>query len=44
MMVLPEDPSRFNIDNVRVCKVLGGGVEDTVVVRGFALPKDAFGT
>jgi T-complex protein 1 subunit theta len=37
--VLPADLESFNVDNIRVCKVLGGGVTDSFLVRGFALTK-----
>jgi len=42
--VLPENAKSFNVDNVRCCKVLGGGVTDTAVVNGFVLPKNSHGT
>jgi T-complex protein 1 subunit theta len=42
--VLPADASRFNVDNVRVAKVLGGGITDAQVVRGLVLTKDTEGT
>ena len=41
--VLPENAKSFNVDNVRCCKVLGGGVTDTAVVNGFVLPKNSHG-
>lgn len=31
---LPKDPSKFNIDNIRVQKILGGGQADSEVVQG----------
>merc|ERR1719272_804571 len=31
---LPKDPSRFNIDNIRVQKILGGAQADSEVVQG----------
>jgi len=33
-MVTPENPKKFNTENVRVAKLLGKGVTDTVVVHG----------
>eukprot|EP01101_Sappina_pedata_P007364 TRINITY_DN3877_c0_g1_i1.p2 TRINITY_DN3877_c0_g1~~TRINITY_DN3877_c0_g1_i1.p2 ORF type:complete len:553 (+),score=280.00 TRINITY_DN3877_c0_g1_i1:33-1661(+) len=42
----PEDPSigRFSVDSVRVVKLVGGGLTDTKLVRGFVTPKDAEGS
>mmetsp|Transcript_17562 Transcript_17562/g.68117 ORF Transcript_17562/g.68117 Transcript_17562/m.68117 type:complete len:533 (+) Transcript_17562:89-1687(+) len=42
--ILPQNPLAFSVDSVRVCKVMGGGVDDTKVFKGFALPKDSAGT
>jgi len=44
IQVLPKDPATFNPDNVRVAKILGGGVLDTKLVKGFAVTRDAEGT
>jgi hypothetical protein len=32
--VCPKNPASFNVDNVRVVKIPGGGVTDSAVVRG----------
>jgi T-complex protein 1 subunit theta len=37
--VCPENPSGFNVDNVRIAKIPGMGVDDTTVLNGLALPK-----
>lgn len=42
--VCPKNPASFNVDNVRVVKVPGGGVTDSAVVRGMVLKRDAEGT
>lgn len=42
--VCPSDPRKFNIDSIRTVKILGGGVADTQLVRGFALTTGAEGT
>jgi len=42
--VLPKNASNFNVDNIRVCKVIGGGVSDAYIIRGFAIPTDSLGT
>ncbi|KAK5577652.1 hypothetical protein RB653_002595 [Dictyostelium firmibasis] len=44
LQVLPKKAVNFNIDNVRVTKIQGGGVTDTSVVKGFVIPMDAEGT
>ena len=41
--ILPSNPKDFVVDNIRICKVLGAGVSDSVLIRGFALAKDAEG-
>lgn len=44
IQVCPKNPVNFNVDNVRVAKLLGGGVHDSTVVRGLVLKSDAVGT
>lgn len=44
VQILPKNPKNFNVDNVRVTKILGGGVVDTHVIKGFVLARDASGT
>ena len=34
---MPENPSGFNIDNIRTQKVLGGSLSDSVVVHGMVV-------
>merc|ERR1711988_678019 len=41
---LPQNPSAFNVDSVRCCKITGGSVADTQFIHGFALVKDVNGT
>jgi T-complex protein 1 subunit theta len=36
--VCPKNPASFNVDNVRVVKIPGGGVTDSAVVRGMVGP------
>lgn len=38
--VLPENPYNFNVDSVRVQKVLGGGLIDTKLIKGLVIPHD----
>lgn len=40
----PKNPANFNVDNVRVSKILGGGIYDCRVVLGMVLKGDALGT
>lgn len=39
----PKNPVNFNVDNVRVAKLLGGGLRNSTVVRGMVLRNDAVG-
>ncbi|KAL2535174.1 T-complex protein 1 subunit theta [Abeliophyllum distichum] len=42
--VCPKNPANFSVDNVRVAKLLGGGLHDSTVVQGMVLKNDAIGT
>ncbi|KAI4350370.1 hypothetical protein L6164_004832 [Bauhinia variegata] len=44
IQVCPKNPANFNVDNVRVAKLLGGGLRNSTVVRGMVLKSDAVGT
>ncbi|EGG18796.1 chaperonin containing TCP1 theta subunit [Cavenderia fasciculata] len=44
VQVCPKNPSNFNVDNIRVTKVPGGGVGDTTVIKGFVVIGDTDGT
>jgi len=44
IQVLPSDHKRFNVDNVRVAKILGGGITDAYVIRGVVVTRDTEGT
>lgn len=44
IQVCPKNPVNFNVDNVRVAKLLGGGLHECTVVRGMVLKNDAVGT
>ncbi|XP_027358032.1 T-complex protein 1 subunit theta [Abrus precatorius] len=44
IQVCPKNPANFNVDNVRVAKILGGGLHNSIVVRGMVLKNDAVGT
>eukprot|EP00887_Chlorella_sp_A99_P001971 scaffold18.g1971.t1 len=42
--VVPANPANFNVDNVRVVKIPGGGLHDAHVVRGMVLKRPVEGT
>jgi len=37
--ILPEKGSSFNVDNVRVCKILGSGLQQSEVVQGMVFKR-----
>lgn len=43
LTVLPKNPYNFNIDNVRVCKILGGSLDKSQVVKGMVMKGDTQG-
>lgn len=38
LTVMPENPYNFNVDNIRVCKLLGGSLSSSQIVRGMVFP------
>ncbi|XP_010257708.1 PREDICTED: T-complex protein 1 subunit theta [Nelumbo nucifera] len=44
IQVCPKNPVNFNVDNVRVAKLLGGGLHNSSIVRGMVLKSDAVGS
>ena len=40
---MPTTPKDFNVDAIRIVKVLGGGVEGSRVVRGMVFGKEPEG-
>lgn len=44
LAVLPKNPAHFNVDNIRVVKIMGGSLEQSRVVRGMVFPKEPDGT
>ncbi|PNY05643.1 T-complex protein 1 subunit theta-like protein [Trifolium pratense] len=44
IQVCPKNPVNFNVDNVRVAKLVGGGLHNSAVVPGMVLRTDAVGT
>ncbi|KAL2212705.1 T-complex protein 1 [Sarocladium strictum] len=40
LAVLPSNPAAFNIDNIRVVKIMGGSLPQSRVVRGMVFPKE----
>jgi T-complex protein 1 subunit theta len=43
LAVMPTTPKDFNVDAIRIVKVLGGGVEGSRVVRGMVFGKEPDG-
>ncbi|XP_047338127.1 T-complex protein 1 subunit theta-like [Impatiens glandulifera] len=44
IQVCPQNPANFIVDNVRVAKLLGGGLNNSTIVRGMILKNDSVGT
>lgn len=44
IQVCPKNPANFNVDNVRVAKLLGGGLHNCSIIRGMVLKNDAVGS
>ncbi|OAA50002.1 T-complex protein 1, theta subunit [Beauveria brongniartii RCEF 3172] len=44
LTVLPKNPANFNVDNIRVVKIMGGSLEQSRVVRGMVFPKEPHGS
>ena len=43
LAVLPKNPNNFNVDNVRVVKIMGGSLEQSKVVKGMVFGKEPDG-
>lgn len=44
LTVMPENPYNFNVDNIRVCKLLGGSLASSQVIQGMVFPFQPRGT
>ncbi|KAI1643418.1 T-complex protein 1 [Daldinia loculata] len=44
LAVLPKNPVNFNVDNIRVVKIMGGSLEQSKVVKGMVFPKEPDGS
>lgn len=44
IQVCPKNPANFNVDNVRVAKLQGGGLYNCSIIQGMVLKNDAIGT
>ncbi|TPX57701.1 hypothetical protein PhCBS80983_g03631 [Powellomyces hirtus] len=40
LTVMPKNPSNFNVDSIRVVKILGGSIHDTKVVKGMVFGRE----
>lgn len=43
LMVLPKNPINFNVDSIRVVKILGGNLNESKVVKGMVFPREPEG-
>lgn len=43
LAVLPKNPVNFNVDNIRVVKIMGGSLEQSKVVKGMVFAKEPDG-
>jgi T-complex protein 1 subunit theta len=43
LAVLPKNPTNFNVDNIRVVKILGGSLEQSRVVKGMVFGREPEG-
>ncbi|KAG5437843.1 hypothetical protein PCANB_000558 [Pneumocystis canis] len=43
LIVLPKNPLNFNIDSIRVVKILGGSLNESKVVKGMVFPRESEG-
>ncbi|KAI5296071.1 T-complex protein 1 subunit theta [Ascosphaera acerosa] len=44
LAVLPKNPTAFNVDNVRVVKIMGGSLEQSRVIKGMVFARQPEGT
>ncbi|KAF2085257.1 T-complex protein 1 [Saccharata proteae CBS 121410] len=44
LAVLPKNPANFNVDNVRVVKIMGGSLEQSKVVKGMVFGREPDGS
>lgn len=44
LSVMPKNPVNFNVDNVRVVKIMGGSLDQSRVVKGMVFPKEPDGS
>jgi T-complex protein 1 subunit theta len=44
LAVLPKNPENFNVDNIRVVKIMGGSLQQSKVVKGMVFAREPEGT
>lgn len=44
LAVLPKQPANFNVDNIRVVKIMGGSLEQSTVVKGMVFGREPDGS
>ncbi len=42
--VMPQNPANFNVDNIRVVKIMGSSLEQSTVVKGMVFGREPDGT
>jgi T-complex protein 1 subunit theta len=43
LAVLPKNPNNFNVDNIRVVKIMGGGLDQSRVIKGMVFGREPDG-
>ena len=43
VLAMPKNVENFNLDNVRVCKIMGNSIAGTTVVQGMCMPRGVVG-
>lgn len=43
MQTIPKNNFNFNVDNIRIVKILGGGIQNSVIVNGMVFRRGAEG-
>lgn len=42
--IMPKDPKNFNVDSIRIVKILGGSIHETKVIKGMVFGREAEGS
>ena len=44
LVTLPKNPANFNVDNIRIVKIMGGSIDQSRVIRGMVFARQPDGT